>query len=70
MSLFGGMLDQLLDIVRVDRVHDIEEILPRRKTPLWNLVGEVLHELTNLLHVRPQVLYGQLVIIRNCDKFD
>ena len=70
MPLFSGMLNQFLNISRIYCVHHIEEVLARRLSSLWDLVREEAHELLNLLHVRPEVLYGELIIVRNCDELD
>lgn len=49
------MFYQLLHILRIESVHDVEEILSRRKSALWNFVWEETHELVDLLHMRPKV---------------
>ena len=50
------MPNQLLNIGRVDAVHDVEKVAARDLTLLRNLVRHVLHELGDICHVRVQIL--------------
>ena len=59
-----------LEILRLERVEDVEEVLARRAPPGRVLVREVAGELWVLAHVGPKGLHGQLVIVRNSDLVD
>ena len=64
------MLDQLLDIARVDGIHHVEEVLSCWQASLGDLVREVLHELVDALHVWPQIFDRKLVVVRHCHHLD
>ena len=68
--LLVGMLQYLLEVFGVDRVQDVEEVLPRRALAGWVLVGEVLDELVVLGELRPEVLDRELVVVRHGDSLD
>ena len=68
--LLRGMGQDALEILRLERVEDIEEVLARRAPPGRVLVREVAGELWVLAHVGPKGLHGQLVIMRNSDLLD
>ena len=65
--LLVGVLQDLLEVFGVDRVQDVEEVLPRRALAGWVLVGEVLDELVVLGELGPQVLDRELVVVRHGD---
>ena len=57
------MLHDLLEVLGLQRVEDVEEVLARRALASWIRIRKVLHELWVLLEMRPERLYGQLVIM-------
>ena len=64
------MLQDLLEVFRLQRVEDVEEVLP-----WWPFAGrirvrKVLRELGIFLKMRPQGLHGQLIIMWNCHPLD
>ena len=54
----------------MNRVQDVEEVLPRWALARWVLIGEVLQEFGILVELGPQVLDRELVIMRDCDPLD
>ena len=60
--LLASMAHDLLEIFRIDRVQDIEEILARRALIFRKLVREVLCELLVLRKLWPERLHRQLVV--------
>lgn len=70
VSFLCRVFDQLLDIVWIQSIHDIEKVLASRNATFRNLVWKISHELIYLLHMRPEVLDRELVVVGNCDKFD
>ena len=61
------MAHHLFEIVRVDGVKDVEEVLARRAFANRVLVGKVLCKFWVFTELRPQILDGKLVIMRDCD---
>jgi hypothetical protein len=61
------MIHHLGEILGMNRVKDIEKILTRWTFAGWVFVGEVLCELNILLELWPQVLNGELIIVRHRD---
>ena len=57
------MLHDLLEVLGLQRVEDVEEVLARWALTCWIGVREVFHEIRVLLEMRPERLYGQLVIM-------
>ena len=64
------MLEYALQILRLDRVEEVEEVLARRPLASWVAVREVLGELGVALYVRPQRLHRELIVVRNCHSLD
>jgi len=62
-----GMLDQGAEVVRVGRVHDVEEVLPVGEICLGPLLGEELGELFLLHHLANEVDHAQLVVLGHFD---
>ena len=58
----SSMADQLLAIFMFYSVKTVEEILTAGYTAFGHLVGEVEHEVSILLHERPEIHNTQLVI--------
>ena len=63
--LLIGMLHDLIEIIRLQRVKDIEEVLARRTLASWICIREVLHEICIFLEMRPQRLDRQFVVVWN-----
>jgi hypothetical protein len=57
------VLDQGLDVVGMERVEDVEEVLPARVAALRQLVGEVGLEVRVVLHLRCQAHDAELVVL-------
>ena len=55
------MLNELVDVFPAERVEDVEEIISVGYSAFWEFVGEKLHELTVLLHERPERHHRELV---------
>ena len=53
VALLVCVRDQPGHILGIDRVHDVEEILPRGEPVLRQLVGEVLREGRRMLQLGP-----------------
>ena len=68
--LLVGVLHDLLEVLRLQRVEDVEEVLARRALAGGIRVGEVLHELRVLLEVRPERLHRELVVLWDVDLLD
>ena len=64
------MVKELLQVVRPDRVQDIEEILPRRAFVLRVHIWEVGHDLRVLLHIWPESLDRDLIVLGHVDVVD
>lgn len=62
--------NKLRDVWRVQRVQDIEEILPVGHPPLRQLVREEIHELALYSHLWPEGLHWKLVIQRDVNPPD
>lgn len=54
MSLFGGVSDELLEVIGHSGVHDVEEVLSLREPSLGQFIREMPHEVGVLLEMRPQ----------------
>ena len=63
--LLVGVVQHLLQEVRVDGVEHAEEVLAGRALILGQDVREVRRHLFVLLELRPDVLGGQLVVVRH-----
>ena len=61
------MAHHLFEVVRVDGVKNVEEVLARRAFANRVLVGKVLREFWVFTELRPQILDGKLVVMRDCD---
>ena len=64
------MLQDLLEVFRLQRVEDIEEVLPR-----WSFAGririrKVLSEVGIFLKMRPQGLNRKLIVVWHCYPLD
>ena len=59
--LLIGVGHDLGQVVRVDRVQNVEEVVPGRAFPFRIGVGEELHLVVVLLELRIEVLDGQLL---------
>ena len=70
VALLGGVVDNGHRVLLVDGVHDVEEVLPRRESPLRDLVREEPHELVDPFHVRPEILHRKLVVARHLHHLD
>jgi hypothetical protein len=55
VSLFGGMSNELLEIISHSGVHDVEEIFSLREPSLGQFIREMPHEVGILLEMRPQL---------------
>ena len=62
-----GVGDDLREVLGVERVQDVEEVLPRRRLALGVLGGEEGEEVAVLLDVRPQRLDRELVVVGHRD---
>ena len=58
---------QLLEVLRVDRVQDVEEVRSGRPLAVRVFVGEVLDEFRIFLELRIQRLDADLVVVRHRD---
>ena len=67
-SLLVSMLDELAKILGHQCIHDVKKILPWWSLALGIHGREVSQELGILLHLGPQVLHGQLVIMGHRDE--
>ena len=70
VALLCRVPNERLDILLVQAVREVKEIFARWKPALGDLVREVAHKLWHLLHVRPHVLHGELVIVGHCHELD
>ena len=68
--LLVGVLHDLRQVVRVQRVEDVEEVLPRRTLVLRVLVRKVRQEDGVLLELGIERLHRQLVVVRDLDRRD
>ena len=65
--LLVGVGHDLGQVVRVDRVQDVEEIVSRRPFPFRIGVGEELHHVRVLLELRVERLDRQLIVVGHFD---
>ena len=63
-----GVFDQLSDVLIVASIEDVKKIFSHRKTALRQLVGKVPHEVSAALHLRPQSLHTDFVIVGHVNK--
>jgi hypothetical protein len=70
VSLFGGVSDELLEVIGHSGVHDVEEVLSLREPSLGQFIREMPHEVGVLLEMRPQFCDWKLIIVRNIHHFD
>ena len=68
--LFICVAQQFGEVLRLDRVQDVEEIFPGRSLSNGVLLWKVLGELRVLVEHRPQVLDREFVVVRNSDGLD
>ena len=61
------MLHDLLEVLWVECAEDVEEVLSARTFVVCVIVLEVLHQLHIILHVLPQVLHRELLVVRDVD---
>ena len=64
------MLDQVRNVLRTDRVQDVEEVGPVWEPALCQLRGEVDYEVVRILKLRPEILHGELVKEGHLDHVD
>ena len=64
------MVEELLKVLRFHAVEDVKKIVPGWSLVLWINVGEILHEFTVLLEIRPQCLDGYFIVVRDMDVID
>ena len=64
------MLEDLLEVLGVDCVHDVEEVLPWWPLVLRESVWKERQELFVILECWPEILDCQLVVVRHFDKLD
>ena len=57
-----GSLDEGLGVLRVERVHHIEEVLPVRPTALRKLVREVSHKASVILELWVEGIDAELIV--------
>jgi hypothetical protein len=53
VPLCSSMFDDILEIIGHPSIHNIEEVISLWKPSLGELIGEVPHEVSVLLEVRP-----------------
>ena len=58
-----GCLDKGLGVLRIERVHHVEEVLPVRPSAFRKLVGEVGHETSIILELWVKGVDAELVIL-------
>ena len=63
-----GVFDKLCDVLPAYGIHNIKKIVSLRKTTLWQPVGEVQHEVGGQLHLGPQSLHTDLVVVGHVDE--
>ena len=64
------MLEDAIEVFRLDRVEDVEEVLARGTFACGICVGELLREVRVPLDVGPKRLDGEFVVVRNSDALD
>ena len=64
------MVQHLLQIVRVHGVENIVEILSRWAFALWEDIWKVLPNIFVIGELWPDILHGQLIIMRDLDEVD
>ena len=62
------MVHAALQELRMQSVQHVEEVLPRRSLVLRVLVREVLGEVRVLLHLRVDLLDGELIVMWHLDE--
>lgn len=67
-ALLGGVLDDLLQVVRLQRVEYVEEVLSWRSLAFRVLVGEVALKDRVLSHRRVDVLDTELLVVWHFDE--
>ena len=55
----------LVKVLRVNSVQDVEEVLSGRALALWELVREVLRELSVVLELGVECLDAELIVVRD-----
>jgi len=63
IALLVGVSNDLCEVLRMNRVQDVEEVLPRWPLALRVPVGEELQHLRVLLELRPESLDGELLVL-------
>ena len=69
-SVAVGMLDELLGVFGVERVHHVEEVAPVRHPTLWQLIREVDHHLRFVLELGVEVLDAKFLEFWHLNHFD
>ena len=64
------MREDLRKVLGVERVHDIEEVLPWWPLVLRESVWKERQELFVVLECWPEILDGQLIVVRHFDELD
>ena len=70
MAIVVGLLDQGLCVLGVDRVEDVEEVLPVRKAAFGQGIRQVNHDLHVLLELGEDFCNAQLVVARHLNPFN
>ena len=66
-AIVVGCLDKGLSVLRIERVHHVEEILPVRPSAFRKLVREVGHEVSVILELWVKFVDTQFIILRHVD---
>ena len=61
------MVHDLLQVLGIQGIENIEEVLAWRAFADWVFVWEVLRKLLVIGKLRPEVLHGELVVVRYCN---
>ena len=64
------MLNQALQVLLLQRVHDIEKVVSRRETPLRQFVWEVLRENLVVINMGPKIDNTELIELWHVDHLD
>ena len=70
MSDLVCVLEDLIEVVWIQRIEDIVEVLAARSLVRWEDVREVLTERRIVLELGPQVLNGELIVGERMDLLD
>ena len=64
------MLNERANIFPVEGVHDREEVVTTWESAFGYGIRHEPHKLWHILHVGPEVLYGQLIVVWDLDHLD